>query len=911
MNPRTSRFVLAGAAVVAAGAPAAHAQTVLDWRSEASNGNWSDANNWWNGTGTQAPPGSEVLRFNNNVQLTMTNDASNTTRHRIIFESGANQVRTIGGTAVNDFVAVSGNGALIQNNSTAAHILNFPLSVGADGLTVDTVNGALNLNGTLSGSGTITKASGGVTGTGWDGTGVNNLVITGTNSSFTGKWLVNGGNLSISSDAALGAIPGSFTADAITLNGGGLANMSGASGTGFAAGHDLTLHANRGITLGANGGNIRIGYGRTVTIDGAITGSGRFSRTDGGTLILNGVNTYTGLTHLRAGTTRAGVNGALSAASNILLWGGSTLDLNGTTQSIAGIHVGGSGDTNTTLQLGTGGNLTVTGNAMAGGAPTNVGGDFYGRIRGSGTITYAHATSNTALWNWLNTTNDFAGDIVISRGRLRSVISGGFAVGLGNVNNDIIFNGDVVSTLGNGEGSASLQQGSGVSYTLEATRTITLNNGKEGTFYTWGGTTQTVEGVVTGGGNLRKEDGGTLRLNNTGNNYTGLTRIAAGTILVGASGVLPDASAIEIAGGNLNLNNLSETAASLFGSGGAVNGGGTLTVLTSGTATYSGQIQNATTLHMGGTGTQILAGATDNGNGWASVSSGTLVLQKSGPTTSRAVGRGDGGAALTITGGTARLDGAHEDQIYGDSTVHITGGTLDMNGRNESIRGLTGDGGSVHNDAAATTSTLTVGEILGGGAANYTYGGVLSDGAGTLALTKIGSGTQTLSGSNTYTGATTVSAGTLLITGALGATDVTVAAGATLGGDGVIGGNLSFGAGGKLDLTGASLGLSSTGILTLADTATLTLAGFSFADITGWDAAAAADGTYTLVDGDFTLVIEGSTPTESTPFWLVAGEKYGYFQQGSLQAVIVTVPEPGAALLALLGAPLLLRRRRK
>ena len=48
-----------------------------------------------------------------------------------------------------------------------------------------------------------------------------------------------------------------------------------------------------------------------------------------------------------------------------------------------------------------------------------------------------------------------------------------------------------------------------------------------------------------------------------------------------------------------------------------------------------------------------------------------------------------------------------------------------------------------------------------------TFAGVIQDGSGTVALTKVGAGTLTLSGTNTYSGLTTVDAGTLTITGAI------------------------------------------------------------------------------------------------------------------------------------------------
>ena len=88
------------------------------------------------------------------------------------------------------------------------------------------------------------------------------------------------------------------------------------------------------------------------------------------------------------------------------------------------------------------------------------------------------------------------------------------------------------------------------------------------------------------------------------------------------------------------------------------------------------------------------------------------------------------------------------------------------------INGLYG-GNAVQAQTSARTLTVSEGS----------YSGSLQNGTGTLALTKQGNGTLTLSGANTYTGTTTVSGGTLEMTGAVSmaaASNIALASGTTL-----------------------------------------------------------------------------------------------------------------------------------
>jgi autotransporter-associated beta strand protein len=87
--------------------------------------------------------------------------------------------------------------------------------------------------------------------------------------------------------------------------------------------------------------------------------------------------------------------------------------------------------------------------------------------------------------------------------------------------------------------------------------------------------------------------------------------------------------------------------------------------------------------------------------------------------------------------------------------------------------------------------------VIGGLNSNTTFAGAITNGTSAttphiVALTKIGTGTFTLSGNNSYSGGTTVSNGTLLVNNTsgsgMGTGAVTVASSATLSGGGTIGG---------------------------------------------------------------------------------------------------------------------------
>ncbi|MEX0642913.1 MAG: autotransporter-associated beta strand repeat-containing protein, partial [Pirellulales bacterium] len=192
---------------------------------------------------------------------------------------------------------------------------------------------------------------------------------------------------------------------------------------------------------------------------------------------------------------------------------------------------------------------------------------------------------------------------------------------------------------------------------------------------------------------------------------------------------------------------------------------------------------------------------------------------------------GDGGLKITrVAGGTGQVQLTGMNDYLGDTTIDSArlraGGNGIPNGAgrgnvilqgtvtsspvqplfgisgNETINGLSGVG-FVDNDTSGPL-TLTIGDGNDGGATS-TFSGTIyntsGNPAGTLGITKMGTGVLTLSGNNSYVGATTVNGGTLLVngthTGLLGAPQVaapvaayTVASEATLGGTGRISANV-------------------------------------------------------------------------------------------------------------------------
>ena len=122
---------------------------------------------------------------------------------------------------------------------------------------------------------------------------------------------------------------------------------------------------------------------------------------------------------------------------------------------------------------------------------------------------------------------------------------------------------------------------------------------------------------------------------------------------------------------------------------------------------------------------------------------------------------------MTLLSGVANAFSPNSTHIL--SAQGATPGILRLNGFNNTIGGLAGDG-IVENADSVTGITLTVGRNND----STVFAGTIRDGGIVpLVLTKVGTGALTLTGSNTFTGNTNVNGGTLNITGELTSSTVT------------------------------------------------------------------------------------------------------------------------------------------
>ena len=146
----------------------------------------------------------------------------------------------------------------------------------------------------------------------------------------------------------------------------GVADTVVVGGLQFGSSYTLTdVGGNAGkISVSAAATEVRVNPSVTATLDVVVTGSGGLSKTSGGTLVLNKVNTYSGATVVREGTLKIGVDNALPTNTALTVGADGTaanFDASSASQTVSSLQVASNSPSNSTITVGSGETLTVSG----------------------------------------------------------------------------------------------------------------------------------------------------------------------------------------------------------------------------------------------------------------------------------------------------------------------------------------------------------------------------------------------------------------------------------------------------------------------------------------------------------------------------------------------------------------------
>ena len=665
-------------------------------------------------------------------------------------------------TIANDFVlaglgsadgTANNYGALrVENSTTFSGAVSVPeaarINVSGSGSTA-------SFTGILSGAGDLEIRS--LSG------GLSYAVFTNSSNAFTGRWIVRDGGavLRMASDAAFGPAPASLVKDAIVLDGGRMQFGSSGSGASF------TLDSNRGIWLPTAGVNsyLHTWGGQTMTIAGPIGGFGNLYKTDGGTAVLQGTNTLSGIARVEAGTFTVNNGGSFTGLSQLQIRANFGLETGSSVTTGRLVTSDGSGGT--TVITHSGGDLVVTGSVN-----NNSTGDSLVLGHWPAATTYNLSGGSLVApdanmlfgWDGSVTFNQSGGTVSVRGINFNSIRNAAAAYnltgGLLELGPGGIFNTQGVKTLNLGGGTL----GASANWT-NAAATLNLTDAATGLTVDPAGNTITLGGTIGGTGKLALDGKGTLSLG-AANTFAGGTEVRSGRLLLTNAAALPSEGATLVSGGTLDIDALNADL------------GGTVT-LTGGTITGStGQLADTPLTIQGGTLAALAAASssvTKTGTGTATlaaaiaapldVQAGTLVAT-AGPA-----------GSVTLTGGALEMRAelaavptfAGGDLTFGNGGSLVAGQTLSWS--QGAITVASGGSLAASNELAATGTGLLV--ISGAGAvasavASVTEGAVLdvsgvngfSWGSGqTLSVGRTGTAASDVRGDFTLAGGTLATAG--------------------------------------------------------------------------------------------------------------------------------------------------------
>jgi outer membrane autotransporter protein len=711
--------------------------------------------------------------------------------------SGANSYTGATAVSAGATLALSATGAIAASSGVAvAGTLDISGVTGSTQITTMTGSGTVALGGnTLALTNTADTFAGTIVDGGLQGGAGGSISIQGgTGATFTAKNTYTGAT-TIAAGTALTLSGSGSIANSAYVSVGGTFDIS--KSTAGASVRQLSETSGTGIVeLGSQTLTLTGGSGPNNAFAGVIqsTGGNGNLTVAGGTQVLSGANTYTGVTTVNSGATLALSGGGLINASAGVVVNG-TLDISqgsGNPQNpIATLSGSGAvklGQYQLQLVLA---NDTFSGVISDGGLGGGTGGsvDLAG-----GTETFTGANTYTGLTN------------VESGNQLN--LAGGGSIANSTVQVDGTLD---ISGTTSGTSIAALTSSINTGVVNLGARTLTLTGA--------GSTGATFTGLIQGTGGLTVAGGEqTLTAAET---YTGATGIGNGATLaltgagsIAASSGLADNGTFDVSGAaspvsitalagsgsvvlgatSLTITNDTATAYSgaISGTGGLVINAGTATV--TGASTYSG----GTAIN---TATVLVGGTSALGTGAVVITNGTLGASTAGASLNNAItlaGTSDifstgtgtsltlngvisGALPLAVTGGgTIAVAGTNTYGTGSPTNTSVTGGSTLKAASDASLGNAAGGvilGDNTSSGTLLASSTFTTARTVtlaqGGGGLGATAGNTLTVSsaiAGTGALTVTGGGALALTGSNTYgsntAGNTTVRGGSTLLVGA-------------------------------------------------------------------------------------------------------------------------------------------------
>jgi autotransporter-associated beta strand protein len=514
---------------------------------------------------------------------------------------------------------VSGDGAVFNNIGAANTNINLPAIVDPASVLVDsTAHYTWSGNGSVNGAGTtLTKTNSGT------------LTILTTNG-YSGPTVITGGTLETTSVANGG------TASGIGSSPSSAANLVLDSGTLNYLG--ATASSDRGATLNTGGGTIAVSNSAsTLTLSGAVLGSGRLTKTAPGTLILTAGNTYTNGTIISNGVVQFN-NSTGPGIGGITNYGGT-------------VRFSGALTVNNPLNFNGNSGLELTGVSSG-----NIA--LRGSWSGGGTVLVNFLTQNSGQTFSIGGEGNDGGTM----SNFFGTVSFGTNTGFVRLNNNETFNlGSSNATFDLGTGNVLFSQRNGNTKTYLGALAGGPNTKLSGSR----SDTPGAETYEIGGNNLSTEFDGQITNGTSGSSTVIILKVGTGTLTLGGSNVYT------------GLTIVSNGVLALVGNGVIANSPD-LTVATNAVLDSSGRVDGAMTLNSGqtmrGAGTVrgsliVGSGATLN-IGDVDFTPGTLTVTNN----------------LTIqSGGTLNMD-LDADLIYGGLTNDAVtglnsvtyGGTLNL-----------------------------------------------------------------------------------------------------------------------------------------------------------------------------------------------------------------------------------------